>query len=461
MIRAIHVLKLWTRRTTPILAALCLACLTSTATAQTSAIDPALMSEIQRIRAIDNHSHPPKLVSQGEKDDEFDALPCDPLEPTAAGLMTRPENPQYLAAWKALWGYRYDDRTPAHVRDVVAAKTSARAAHGDAYPAWVLGRIGIDVELSNRIVMGRGLNDAHHRWVPFDDALIFPLDNAPLAAQTPDRKFFFSREDMLRARYMKAAGVAELPATLAEYTSRVVTPTLEAQKTEGAVAIKFEVAYLRSLDFAAATVDDAAAIYARYARGGAPDTAQYRRLQDYLFHYVATEAGRLGLPVHIHTGAGCGSYFYLAGANPLLLEPMLNDASLRKTNFVLPHAGAVSYTPAIGYLVMKPNVYADISQQTWMESPAHLATSLRYWLEWYPEKLLFGTDLWPNGVPELDWEEIGWQANDTARRALGIALTGMLRDGEITRAQAVAFARDVLHDNAAKLYRLAAPPMVP
>jgi len=121
----------------------------------------------------------------------------------------------------------------------------------------------------------------------------------------------------------------------------------------------------------------------------------------------------------------------------LLLEPALNDPSLRKTTFVLLHAGAVSYTPAIGYLVMKPNVYADLSQQTWMESPAHLATSLRYWLEWYPEKLLFGTDLWPNGIPELDWEEIGWQANDTARRALGIALTGMMRDGEITRAQAI------------------------
>jgi predicted TIM-barrel fold metal-dependent hydrolase len=89
-----------------------------------------------------------------------------------------------------------------------------------------------------------------------------------------------------------------------------------------------------------------------------------------------------------------------------------------------------------------------------MESPQHLAGSLRYWLEWFPEKILFGTDLWPNGVPELDWEEIGWQANDTARRALGIALTGMMRDGEITRAQALEFARDVMHDNARRLYHI-------
>ena len=423
------------------------------ARAQAAILDPSLMTEIRKIRAIDNHAHPPKLVSSGEKDDDFDALPCDPLEPTPAGLITRPDNPQYLAAWKDLWGYRFDDRTPAHVRDVIAAKERARAAHGDEYPSWVLGRIGIDLQLSNRVAMGRGLVDAHHRWVPFDDALIFPLDNTPLAAQTPDRKFFFSREDMLRSRYMKDAGITEPPATLAEYTARVVTPTLEAQKRQGAVAIKFEVAYLRSLDFASASAEDAAPIYARYARGGAPDTAQYRRLQDYLFRYVSAEAGRLGLPVHIHTGGGCGGYFYLAGANPLLLEPVLNDATLRQTTFVLLHGGAVAYTPAIGYLMMKPNVYADLSQQTWMESPEHLATSLRYWLEWYPEKILFGTDLSPGGSPEIDWEEIGWQTNDTARRSLGIALTGMMRDGEITRAQALDMATAVLRGNAERLYR--------
>src|SRR5690349_24387336 len=81
--------------------------------AQSPTIDPVLMAEIRSIRAVDNHSHPPKVLAPGEKDDEFDALPCDPLEATAPGLTTRPENPQYLAAWKALWGNQYQDRTRA------------------------------------------------------------------------------------------------------------------------------------------------------------------------------------------------------------------------------------------------------------------------------------------------------------------------------------------------------------
>ena len=43
---------------------------------------PDLLNEINHIKAIDNHSHPPALDGpQASTDDDFDALPCDPLEP--------------------------------------------------------------------------------------------------------------------------------------------------------------------------------------------------------------------------------------------------------------------------------------------------------------------------------------------------------------------------------------------
>ena len=89
-----------------------------------------------------------------------------------------------------------------------------------------------------------------------------------MATETPDRKIFFAREDALLARYRQQLGVAALPATLADYTARVVTPELESQKQAGAVAVKFEAAYLRSLDFEPADQQQAAAVYAEYARGG-------------------------------------------------------------------------------------------------------------------------------------------------------------------------------------------------
>jgi predicted TIM-barrel fold metal-dependent hydrolase len=100
---------------------------------------------------------------------------------------------------------------------------------------------------------------------------------------------------------------------------------------------------------------------------------------------------------------------------------------------------------------MKPNVYADISEQTWMTSAHHMVSGLRFMLEWYPEKVLFGTDLFP-GSPQVDWEEIGYQTTRNARLALAEALTGMMRDGEITRQQANSIAKMVMRENAMKLY---------
>ena len=419
--------------------------------------DPALLSAIRAIRAIDNHAHPPALTSRGEKDDEFDALPCDPLEPTNPALTTRPDNPRYLAAWRALYGYKYNDADSAHLRELVAAKERVKAAQGEHYPAWVLDKLGIETELANRVTPGRGLTAPRFRWVPFVDALLFPLDNSALAAYTPDRKFFFAREDTLLRYYMRAIKVARRPATLDAYLSQVVTPALEALKREGAVALKYEAAYLRRLDFTRGDTNVAASAYARNAAGGGPPGAsEYAAIQDVIFHHIAVEAGRLGLPIHIHTGYGCGGYFELNGSDPLLLEPVLDDPALRKTSFVLLHGGAGPFSKQIAALLMKPNVYTDFSEQTWLLPTRELAASIRYWLEWYPEKVLFGTDLSP-GTPTINWEEIGWQTTTSARDALAIALTGMMNDGEITRPRALEIARMVMRDNALRLYGWSKP----
>lgn len=419
--------------------------------------DPQLLAEINKIKAIDNHSHPPKLVAPGEKDDDFDALPCDPLEPSMPTTVSRPENPQYLAAWKALYHYPYNDMSPEHVKELLQAKQKVIEAQGDNFPDWVLDQLGIETEFANRVAMGRGLKPPRFRWVPFDDALLLPLNNSSVANETPDRKFFYSREEMVLKRYLKDLNLSALPTTLAEYTSRVVTPMLEAQKNQGAVAVKFEAAYLRTLDFGPIPVDQPAArneaerIYARYIQGGVPVKADYLALQDYLLRYIAREAGRLGLAVHFHTGGGCGTYFMLNGSNPANLETVLSDPTLRKTNFVLLHGGAGAFTKQTAYLLMKPNVYADFSEQTWLISTRALSQVIRDFLEWYPEKILFGTDLYPN-TPEIDWESIGWQTSQSGREALAIALTGMMEDGQITRARALELAHMVLHDNAARLY---------
>src|SRR5512140_1995246 len=218
--------------------------------------DPTLLAEIQKIPAIDNHTHVMKVTGPGERDTEYDALPCETLEPSDTQLFIRPDRPEIVAAWKALYGYRYDNQSPAHLHELIAAREKVVRQQGDHFPAWVLDRLNTRIMFANRIAMGRGLSAPRFVWVPYDDALLFPLDNSTMAG-TPDRKFFFGREEMVLKEYLAAAHVNSVPDTLAEYVSQVVLPTLRAQKQNGAAAIKFEAAYLRALDFKPVSEADA------------------------------------------------------------------------------------------------------------------------------------------------------------------------------------------------------------
>ena len=210
--------------------------------------DPSLFAEIEKIKAVDNHTHISKVVSAGESDRDFDALPCDIIEGGADTLATRTDNPQFLEAWRALYGYKYEDRAPEHVKELIAAREKVIREQGDNFPSWVLDRLGIEYMLANRIAMGRGLNPPRFRWVPFDDALMSPL-NPDSLADNPDKKAFYKQEASILKTYVSQARLSALPASLDEFVTKVVIPTLEAQKNAALPAVKSEAAYLRSLNF--------------------------------------------------------------------------------------------------------------------------------------------------------------------------------------------------------------------
>jgi hypothetical protein len=414
-------------------------------------VDRDLLSEIMKIKAIDNHAHPVKFVAEGEPaDTEFDALPLDAIAAFPLPVRLNPANPEFIRAWRDLYGYKHSDMSEAHVRELMNAKQAVAKQKGEATPAWILDQLNIETMFANRVAMGRGLTAPRFRWVSFDDALIFPLSNEAQKRFNQDYKGFYPAEEKLLKRYLGDLNMRALPAALDAYLKQVVTPTLERQKRNGAVAIKYEAAYLRKLDFDNPDEAKARLTYARYVRGGGPPANDYKALQDFLFFYIARECGRLGLAVHIHCISGAGGFYRQSGSNPLLLETAFNDPSLRKTNFVVVHGG-YPFTKEMGALMSKPNVYADFSAQTFFTFPRELSEILRNWLESYPDKILFGTDAFSFG-PAVDWGEVAWLSNTTARQALALALNGMMNDGEIDRARAMELARMVLHDNAAKLY---------
>ena len=394
-------------------------------------VDPALERYIASIKAVDDHAHPMLQLPPGAKPDtEYDALPLDALPPMTLPARLRADHPDWIAAQRAV------------------------KERGAKNPAEALDFAGIAIMLSNRVAMGPGLAPPRFLWVPFADALMLPLDGRLESARTPDTRSLYALETKLLHRYMNDLGIAKLPASLDDYVNTVVTPTLERQKKGGAVAVKFEAAYLRALDFDDPDPNLARLVYSRFASGGTPGRAEYKTLQDYLFRVIAREAGRLGLAVHIHCTDIAGSFYSARGADPQLLESAFNDSTLRGTKFVIIHGGWPLVTHTLS-LMAKGNVYADISMMDIVGEPSQVASALRLWLNEYPDRVLFGTDAFDGGKDQ-SWEAGAYLGAASARRALGLALTGMLRDRVITRERAEQLARMVMRENAVALYGLGA-----
>lgn len=394
-----------------------------------------IAAELEHTKSIDNHAHPMKVVGPGEQDRDFDALPADAVLQPALPVPSRPDNPLFHQAWQDLFNSQ--------------PKAEIAKQKGDLYPVWILNHTDTEIMLANRVAMGRGLPNDRFKWVPFVDMFLFPLNNAAIKQKDPEHDAFMRNEEKLLDGYLDADQLKTPPLGLEDYLI-FVTHTLEKFKSDGAVALKFELAYLRDLEISNPKKEDVERIYTIYVGSAEPSADEYKALQDYLFRYIAKEAGRLGLAIHIHTSIGVGSYFRAANANPLALEPLFNDPTLRKTKFVMLH-GAWPFTREAGTLILKPNVYLDFSACSYLTYPHHAAQDLRYLLEMAPEKVLYGSDASPF-TDSIGWEETAWTGSKIGREALGLAVTGMMEDGEITTERGKRLVHMVLRDNARQLY---------
>jgi predicted TIM-barrel fold metal-dependent hydrolase len=233
---------------------------------------------------------------------------------------------------------------------------------------------------------------------------------------------------------------------------RFVRESVNRLKADGAIAIAFEVAALRSLSIDDPSLRQARRIYERYRNTTEVPEDEYRRLQDFLFHYLLREVTAIGLPVQIHTGSGVHATLRLSHANPLLLENLVTDQQYRNTKFILLYGG-YPFVQEAKVLAEKPNVFLDTAGLSLRLYPEELAQIVKSWLSFYPEKIIFGTDA--SGISDLiDAEEAYWLATEGGRHALALALSDMVQEKRCDEAEALRLARLLLHDNAAKLYGL-------
>jgi hypothetical protein len=401
-----------------------------------------LSRAIETIPIFDNHSHP------GFADDaDVDAMTSPP---GSTPLRLRPDNPELIAASRALFDYPYDDATPEHLTWLVRKKAALRGQlTGYQYFDKILDRLNIETALANRVVLGPYLSPQRFKWVCFVDSVLFPFDNHAIATRNGDESVYVPLQEKKLRHELTQEGLTALPADLPAYLA-FVTRLLEDNQRHGAVAIKFEVGYFRPLHFDDPTIARAAAVYAKFRAGGVPGAEEYKDFQDYVFRYLLREAARLKLPVHIHTAVGVGDFYSLNDSTALNLENILRDPRYDATTFVLLHGGYPFQAQAV-WLAARHNVYFDSSLMELYLYPADFKNVLRTWLSLFPDKVVYGSDAFPFNEA-VGAEESYWLAVRTARASLAAALAEMVSEHELSEERALALARGYLHDNAAALY---------
>lgn len=398
----------------------------------------AIAARLDRVMAIDHHTH---LLDAGRFVPAFDRF-----QP----VMLRSTWPAYAAAVRERFGIALD---PARAADGEAAARKVRderlAARGaTAYWNAHLDATRTAIALVNQVDPA-GTDRARLRWVAMGTPLLHPFDPASLAAANPGFAEELPQVHRQALAILGSLGVREAPTTLDAYKLALVR-ILRQWKEDGAVGVKFYDAYFRSIRFDEVPGVVAAALWDR-ARAEPLSRVDYWRLQDHLARFLFLEAGRVGLPVHVHSSHGVPPWLQLRDADVRNLEPILTDPRFLGTNFVLIHGGAPLHEEA-AYLALKENVWVDLSAMSFLYPVPDYARVLRQYLLFAPEKLLYATDVgnYP-GVP-VGPEVQHVAISRSSRAALYLALAGLVGDGVLTLDQAVAFGEGVLAGNAKRLY---------
>jgi hypothetical protein len=395
-----------------------------------SALDPVL--------AIDGHTH---LLRAAQFDPARDAM---------APILNRSTRPELAAAVKDRFGValRRDDwkSTVAELEKARAAMKARLGEHG----YWMdhLDYTRTDAALVNEDSK-TGTDGKRLRWVPHATPLLYPLPVERLRERSPSHDRDISKIQTDLRRFLKEGGREALPEDLPGYL-RFVDETLRSWQTEGAVAVKFWDAYLRTLRIADVRESRAAELY---ARGVATPLSRedYLALQDFLWRHVLLETGRRKIPVHIHSSLGVPPFLRSLESDVRNLEDILTDPRFFGTSIVLIHGGGPFYEHA-AYLALKPNVWIDISSMGFLYPTPDFAAVIRKFLLFAPSKVLFGTDVgnYPGvpGGPEIQHLVL----SRSTREAVYLALAGLVEDGVIDEATAVGMGRGILRENAQRLY---------
>ena len=266
-----------------------------------------------------------------------------------------------------------------------------------------------------------------------------------LAIALPPFHDVTSRDDITRLERpanRTVTSLAEYEQLCADYFQRWIAL--------GAVAMKDQSAYMRSLDYGLPTRSDAERVFNRILaenRYRAEYDPHDNVLSDYLFHSCLRMAREMELPVQLHTGHMAGPRNDVRRANASLLTSVLEIH--RDVHFDLFHGN----WPYSGELLFLAKNYENVSiDMCWAPAvdPLYARDLLRRALVTVPRTKIhaFGSDV-TGTAPQMVWAYA-----ELMRDVVAAALAESIDEGLVTEVEAVETARMWLLENPTNYFNL-------
>lgn len=242
--------------------------------------------------------------------------------------------------------------------------------------------------------------------------------------------------------------------SLDEYLQAVYEVMAQA-KARGAVGVKDQSAYVRSLHYDVAPRSDAERIFNRLLADprtvfGWPDA---KPLDDFLFHQYMRFARELDLPVQLHTGHMAGIYNRVDKANAAHLTTVLELH--QQVRFDLFH-GNWPYMDDLLFLIKNyPNAALDCC---WLPiiDPLYAEEMLERAVVTVPHVKVHGF-----GGDFVDTPEYSAAHLKIARHVIASALADLVERGWLEEGEALSIAADWLFNNPNQFFRLGCEPITP
>lgn len=215
------------------------------------------------------------------------------------------------------------------------------------------------------------------------------------------------------------------------------------------VAFKSIIAYRSGLavrEWPGANAEAAYRAAVARAHSGGPTRLTEKPLLDTLFLLALTVAAETGLPFQVHAGMGDPD-IELPQANPLFLQPILEDGRWEPVRIVILHLAYPYVREAAFMAAVWPQIFVDLSLALPLLGAASVFPLVEVLSLAPASKLMYGSDL--GALPELYAMSADW-----ARTTLGEALGWLVERGQCGAEEAYEFGRRILAENARSFYAL-------